>query len=876
MINKKSIKILVYVLIGIMLFSGATVSANTSNDSEEAKFFDDLGIIRSYTDGEYRGNDLVTRGEFCSYIVRCIGQSNYVANEVLPFDDVKNGSEGYNSIGYLYKKGVISYADSFRPDDIISSNEAIKLLVCALGYEQQADILGGFPIGYVKAARTLGIGYISATQLTKNNAAKLLYNAVNVRMATYGFGDGKFTYSGGDEKDTWLYQYLGLERKRGFVTKSMLESLTVSDDFSDSFITIDNENYTTELAGINDYFGCYVTFHTGTEETGESGVIKSIYTDSKVIRINSENLVDYDYSRITYSNETGRDITKKIDSNAYILYNGLPNNNPDASDFPTENDGYVILTDNNGDNVADVVSVWKFTFRIVNAYSNISEQMIFKDGTVIKYNDNKMQTYDKTFNILNPESISENNVLSIAETKNKEKIIFVLSDNVITGSVSSVSDDETVINGVRYKIDKSLKSRINSSSAGTFYLDFLGKVVDYNVQISDKYGYIFNIFKNEDTDEWVLKAFTDSNKTELFTLKDRVTLEQDGVETRKINSDDLRSCFLNSDGSFKQQLVRLKVRSDNCISKIVTAFEYSDYSYSGGNYLKNWGETDRFILNGKSSGKTRYYMGNIFNSGADKDHCSYWVDSTQTKVFYISDNEKNCMYGNLFDSTIKSTDSMSLPTIKVYGVDEFGYAETVVFESTTKINATYALGQSSDYLAVTDVSTEYDETLEEVVTVVNGYNKAGAYESYKFEDSELTNTGSATISTEKEGTVKASEIKPGDVLLYTINGKNIITDYMIVFRQSEFSEFKYLAGIYHPYVFCGYLGKAGNRAFTIVSKDGEMIRSTPWPSKNVLVTMYNTKTGKLEKAEKTDIYPNCRVCIVGGVNANFIYISIVE
>ncbi len=868
-------RICLFISAFVILAAGKAFAANSPD--EAAKFFDDIGIIRSYTDGEYRGDDKVTRGEFCEYIVKCMNKGEYVCAAVLPFEDVKNGSVGYNAIGYLYENGVISYDTAFRPDDFISSNEAIKLIISALGYEKQAEIFGGYPIGYVKAASSVGLKTGFSSEMTKTAAASMLYSGINVRMAKYGMGDYGVEYSAGGNKDTWLYKYLGLQKKNGTVTESQSSSMTFSVGFNSESIKIDGMEYKSALADINDYFGCDVIYFEGTDDSENAGHILSIYTESKKIKVSADDISSADTNVFSYY-ENNKTITKRIDSNAKILYNGLPDTSFDVNnDFPMEKNGYVILIDNNDDSYFDVVSVWKFENRQVMAYSSANEQIVFKDQSVKVYDENKCRIFSKDLSMEQPTSLSENLVLSIAETKNSERTIYVMSGDCVTGTVSYVSDDEIKIEDNIYKIHENLKGDIKASSAGTFYFDFMGNVAFVISEGTEKYGYLMNLYLNEDIEKYAAKIFCDSGKAEIYTLKDKVNFSGDGsLEGTRKDDKDIRSAFLDTNGEFQKQLIRYRVGVDGEISKIIKAYEYNDYSFDSGSYLKNWGVTDRFILNGKASGKTRYYETAIFNSGVDDAYCTYWIDPTRASVFYISNDDSKCQYGKLFDSVIKTTDSMNLPTIKVYGVDEYGYADIVVFESTSKIKSTFNLGQSINYLAITKTNVCYDEELEEIVIKLTGYNKTGGEVSITCEDGALMNVGSTTISSVDEDTVRADELKAGDVIMYTTNSQNILTDFMIFFRGGYFKEYKYLAGAYHGYIFSGYIGKSNNVAYTFTDDDGNILRSTPWTPTNVLVTVYDTKTGRLEKGEKSDIYPGCKICMVGGVNTRFTFAMVIK
>jgi hypothetical protein len=74
---------------------------------------------------------------------------------------------------------------TFRPDDAVTYEQAIKMLICSIGYSTKAEELGGYPQGYVMIANQEGI-----TSGTTNNVggakresiAKLTFKALTVPM----------------------------------------------------------------------------------------------------------------------------------------------------------------------------------------------------------------------------------------------------------------------------------------------------------------------------------------------------------------------------------------------------------------------------------------------------------------------------------------------------------------------------------------------------------------------------------------------------------------------------------------------------------------------------------------------------------------------
>lgn len=115
-----------------------------------------LGIMSGYEDKTFRPQSSVTRGEFCAVMERMLGGAEYKEPE---FDDVPKSHWAYESIGKALGMGLISgYGDgSFGPDDSVTYEQVFKILGAALGYEKEAEAMGGYPKGWNEVVRRLSI-----------------------------------------------------------------------------------------------------------------------------------------------------------------------------------------------------------------------------------------------------------------------------------------------------------------------------------------------------------------------------------------------------------------------------------------------------------------------------------------------------------------------------------------------------------------------------------------------------------------------------------------------------------------------------------------------------------------------------------------------
>mgnify|MGYP000491928040 CR=1 FL=1 len=163
-----------------------------------------LGVISGKEDGSrFDPNGTVTRAEMAKMISVCLngGKDPAVGSGVTAqFDDIRGSwAEGY--IAYCTNLGIISGRGdgTFGPEDPVTGTVAAKMLLTALGYDSSLEGLTG--AGWelntdVLANRTglyVGLEDIvpSADGLTRDEAARMLYNCVQAGEVSYEENSGE-------------------------------------------------------------------------------------------------------------------------------------------------------------------------------------------------------------------------------------------------------------------------------------------------------------------------------------------------------------------------------------------------------------------------------------------------------------------------------------------------------------------------------------------------------------------------------------------------------------------------------------------------------------------------------------------------------------
>ncbi len=127
----------------------APLSDVVGQDCEEAvNVLTELGVVQGYPDGTFKPAQVVTRAEMAVIVVSALGLEDYAVGTANFSDMAGHWSNGY--VAYAASLGIIAgYPDgTFKPNQIVSYDEAAKMLVAALGYTPDS-LVGTWPANYV-------------------------------------------------------------------------------------------------------------------------------------------------------------------------------------------------------------------------------------------------------------------------------------------------------------------------------------------------------------------------------------------------------------------------------------------------------------------------------------------------------------------------------------------------------------------------------------------------------------------------------------------------------------------------------------------------------------------------------------------------------
>ncbi|SHH39107.1 S-layer homology domain-containing protein [Caloranaerobacter azorensis DSM 13643] len=286
-------KILSLVLVlSLVLGTFSFALAATPSDVEGTKYEDAvarltaLGVLNGYPDGTFRPNNSITRAEFTAAVIRTLNlkAAADAAKGATQFTDVPadHWASGYiniaSKLGYVNGMG----DGTFAPNAPVTYEQAVTLIMRALGYKPAAEDRGGYPLGYLALADekdvTDGVDGVIGLAAPRGIVAQLLDNSLDVKMMVQtGYGDLK-QY---EESDKTLLDKLGL---------STVEAQVVSVDTDKKEIVV-NEKKDGAYTEKEEY-----KVLDGIKLAGlENAIVKLWVKSGKVLDITVKSTVKYDY-----------------------------------------------------------------------------------------------------------------------------------------------------------------------------------------------------------------------------------------------------------------------------------------------------------------------------------------------------------------------------------------------------------------------------------------------------------------------------------------------------------------------------------------------------------------------------------------------------
>lgn len=579
-----------------------------------------LSVIDGYEDGTFRPDGEITRAEFTKLIVFVLGY-NDLTYENFQFTDVDTSHWAKNYIQTAYNLGIIAGMDefTFAPDSPVTYEQALKMVVCTLGYVTFAENAGNYPEGYISQATALSITDKINAQYTAPASraviAQLLHNSLDIEM----YVNNNYTWEKTDK--TLMKDYLKVKKLKGTlvgvedtVTEQCTHHLTEEEmnimTTSGEEIIINYSAFTQNTSDISKYLGNTITiYYRQLTDNDEKTllIIDDETTKNTVIELSYDDIDSLSSNKLKYYETPTKSKTVSLrDTDLTVLYNGkivsamdtIILKDPDSKDensysreealelWLNHDTGYtvygsIILTDNANDNTIDMIQITDYEVMVAHKTPTTSDYRLTDKLVTGNYLILDPQAGDYTYKIKKNDveipltSISANDVVLYAKSLDSSLYSLLVSNKTVVGSITSMntSNAQMTISNTEYKIGDKCESYIKDKdgrdlkvgASGTFYLDSFGTAVFGTLQATAviPYAYVTNAFID----------YEEGGKAYLTVYAP--TVSTSSAESHPIKS---RVKFNGSTISDENAIEKLKVSSDYTNGDT----EYSDKIYGVG------------------------------------------------------------------------------------------------------------------------------------------------------------------------------------------------------------------------------------------------------------------------------------------------------
>ncbi|MGN1059179.1 MAG: S-layer homology domain-containing protein, partial [Clostridia bacterium] len=501
-------KLITFLLAVLMLLSCGSVWAESAYYEKALFDITSLGIFIPDGAGEYRTEDLLTRAEFATVILRMTGNGGLAMEHTGRFPDVQPEHWFCGAVEAVAAMDIMAGDDlgHFRPDDYVSLEEAVKTLVVVLGYAVPANRAGGYPGGFMKQAAQLQLfkNFDMGDQLLRGDLAVLVYNALDVRVMVERYGEDKGHVISEDTYRNLLMQYghQSVYKQNGIVTATAYSytEFPIS-NLRDDEVVIGNVKYHVGHTDAQAYLGMAVDFYCRENDEGTLTLISVMPAKTnEVLVLKPEQLLGCTTTALQYLNEKERTDSLSIEG-ACVLKNGMPVTTAAEAVNGVVN-GSVTAIDNDADGDVEMLFVESYenalvrsvTDRVISFYEGFT--VAGEKRISVKENDDRVKYYfmNAAGETIELADIQPEQLISVYADEGKSRYKIYVSDQSVTGQLTMVAENSIMIDGTEYATSRDCVLQCSAGDNVTAYMDYSGQVsfVEEKESVQD-YGYIAGV-----------------------------------------------------------------------------------------------------------------------------------------------------------------------------------------------------------------------------------------------------------------------------------------------------------------------------------------------------------------------------------------------
>lgn len=683
-----------------------------------------LGIIPGEEDGIYDPLKAATRGEFAYSIYRIfvpkVGEEEAKAVETA-FTDVASDYKYAEAINYVSQNGIVNGVTEteFDPYAYITYQDALTIILRALGYKDIAEAAGGYPTGYIstaaKAKITIsGVAYDEC--IRRGQMALLLENVLDADYMTADSVKNGELQLKKEEGILGLTQNLYFDS--GIVRATDISVINMPADGKDKgYVSIGDDVYHVGKVNVLGLLGYECDFWY-EDKDGEK-TIKSIIpcASTKYFDITSANdeIFSITDSEIKYQlkGET-KEKEIEIDSNTSVLYNGvaLEGRLSEVVDNPTAFKGTIRVVENgDGSQVLYVEEYNDYIVESIDAFTPALKGVGMSEDDKISLDStkNNVSIFDAASKKMKADKLEVGDIVTVYTSKNESGVKLVrvyLSEKSVSGAVTKIMDGKVYIGGQGYRMSNNYSGTIQGAQSGIFSLNIYDELVAFNIspETSAQIG-LFLDYATSDIafDRNVKIKFVDNKgAVKIYPVADKVT-----YNGRKFdNPGDILSNITVGENVCKgisnitlDEAFRYKLNTDGEISMLDTCDTLDGGMNDTMMKLTNTEVAMKYIKASSmlaASGVMKYYMENTglvyayYRDIEEKEN--FWATGQAGTLMPTDSTQVSCLvYSSIgsareadvvvFSRTIAGGREFGEPILVESvssGVDEYGSATTII------------------------------------------------------------------------------------------------------------------------------------------------------------------------------------------------------
>lgn len=505
----------------------------------------DLGIVTGNPDGSFQPTKAVNRAEFAAMITRALAipSSALAGYTATTFKDTTGYGWAVPYLAFCQSKGIMigDGNGNVMPGRTINTNEAMTMVLRAIGYTANSDVLvGAWPANYVSLAQDKDLydSVAAVVSVDKANAAQIIYNALTLDKVAVN-SDGTTT------------PLVGTSLLTAGLNCTAPAKGVIGDDYTNDAVI-----------NVQPYMGMYGQVYLNSDSEIVAFISDSTSMEGEwTVASSNFEFDDDDYSFASgVSTSAVQPLFENGEKTGTVSIGALANATT-----------YTLNVDLSGKTMKDLysVSTWDATTG-TTAKVDAADLEAIDDEELLGYEFKLTEDDDIDFDSFalvgaaSLDKIAKDNIVYVYAGGNSGDITKIaVGTEVVTGKVTKVSGSDYTVNGKAYSFSTYASAdRPVAGDEVEMNLDAYGDVYEFDIVSStpDTYGVVIGYnFATNNIDDTKVKLFTSEDKTTTFTVvgnSDISITTGDAITTTALNAGSLTAAELvgyglDKDGSIE-------------------------------------------------------------------------------------------------------------------------------------------------------------------------------------------------------------------------------------------------------------------------------------------------------------------------------------